>query len=56
MNVYELAKSYYPRLWGKDRLEALVSAGRLTREQVDEIMLPNGNAQAEKDDKMEVVE
>lgn len=54
MNVFELAKSYYPRLWGKDRLEALVSAGRLTREQVDEIMLPNGNARTERDDKMEV--
>lgn len=54
MNVYELAKSYYPRLWGKERLEALVSAGRLTREQVDEIMLPFGNARTGKDDKMEV--
>lgn len=54
MNVYELAKSYYPRLWGKDRLEALVSAGRLTREQADRIMLPNGNARTGKDDKMEV--
>lgn len=56
MNVFELAKSYYPRLWGKDRMEALVSAGRLTREEADQIMLPNGNAQTEKDDKMEVVE
>jgi len=30
MSVLELAKKYYPRLWGKERLQALVSAGRLT--------------------------
>lgn len=35
--TYELAKKYYPRLWGKSRLEALAEAGRLTREEVDEI-------------------
>lgn len=52
MNVYELAKSYYPRLWGKDRLEALVSAGRLTREEADQIMLPNGNTDREEGDTM----
>lgn len=30
MSVYELAVRYYPRLWDKQRLEALVLAGRLT--------------------------
>lgn len=37
MNVYELAKKYYPRLWDKPRLEALVQAGRLTTEEYKEI-------------------
>ena len=30
MTVFDLAKQYYPRLWDKSRLEALVEAGRLT--------------------------
>lgn len=37
MSVYELAKKYYPRLWGKDRLMALVAAGRLTQQEYLEI-------------------
>ena len=37
MNVYELAKKYYPRLWDKPRLEALVQAGRHTTEEYKEI-------------------
>ena len=37
MSVYELAKQYYPRLWDKSRLEALVEAGRLTEEELAEI-------------------
>ena len=32
-----MAKAYYPRLWDKSRLEALVAAGRLTREECREI-------------------
>lgn len=35
--TYELAKKYYPRLWDKSRLEALVEAGRLTPAEVREI-------------------
>ena len=31
MTVFEMAKLYYPRLWDKSRLEALVRAGRLTQ-------------------------
>ena len=37
MTVYEMAIKYYPRLWGKDRLAALVAAGKLTTEQYEEI-------------------
>lgn len=37
MSVYEMAKQYYPRLWDKSRLEALVQAGRLTKEELSEI-------------------
>lgn len=38
MSVYEMAKAYYPRLWNKSRLETLVAAGRLTQEQLEEII------------------
>lgn len=38
MSVYELARLYYPRLWDKSRLEALVAAGRLTEAEAAEIM------------------
>ena len=38
MSVYELANAYYPRLWDKSRLETLVAAGRLTQEQMEEIV------------------
>lgn len=38
MSVFELAKKYYPRLWGKDRIDALVAAGRLTEEEAAEVM------------------
>lgn len=37
MSVYELAQRYYPRLWDKQRLEALVRAGRLTAEEYQDI-------------------
>lgn len=35
MTVYELAQKYYPRLWGDERLGALLGAGKLTREEYD---------------------
>lgn len=38
MSVYELAERYYPRLWSEDRLWALERAGRLTAEEVREIV------------------
>lgn len=37
MDVYELAKRYYPRLWDRERIEALAAAGKLTQEQAGEI-------------------
>jgi len=38
VNVFEMAKKYYPRLWDKARLEALVKAERLTADEAAEIM------------------
>lgn len=38
MTVYEMAEKYYPRLWDKSRIEALVEAGKLTRKQADRIL------------------
>ena len=38
MSVCELALKYYPRLWDRSRLEALAEAGRLTAEELEEIM------------------
>lgn len=38
MSVFEMAKKYYPRLWDKTRIEALVQAGRLSERQAAEIM------------------
>lgn len=37
MNVFELAKQYYPLLWNDARIDALVTAGKLTQAQADEI-------------------
>lgn len=36
-SVYELAQQYYPRLWDKSRLRALVEAERLTEDEYAEI-------------------
>lgn len=38
MSVLEMAQKYYPRLWDKSRLETLVKAGRLTPEEMAEIV------------------
>lgn len=45
MSVYEMAKQYYPRLWDKPRLEALVEAGRLTEQEMAEITGEGSDAQ-----------
>lgn len=38
MTVFELAKKYYPKLWDKERIAALVAAGRLTQKEADAVM------------------
>ena len=38
MTVYEMAKKYYPNQWNESRIEALVSAGKLTREEADDVI------------------
>jgi len=40
MNVYELAKLYYPRLWDKARIQALAAAGKLTEEETAALLNP----------------
>lgn len=37
MTAYEMAKKYYPKLWGIERLDALLKAGKLTQEEYDEL-------------------
>ena len=37
MTIYELALKYYPRLWDKNRIDALVAAGRLTKQEAEVI-------------------
>lgn len=38
MSVYEMAKKYYPNQWSKSRIDALVEAGKLTKDEADEII------------------
>ena len=38
MTVFEMAKKYYPRLWNKNRIDALHHAGKLTDEEYAEIL------------------
>lgn len=38
MSIFELAKKYYPRLWNRARIVALVAAGKLTEEEAAEIL------------------
>lgn len=38
MTVLEMAKLYYPRLWGEERIRALVEAGRLTEIEAEEVL------------------
>lgn len=37
MSVFEMAKKYYPNLWNDSRIDALVSAGKLTAEEAAQI-------------------
>lgn len=38
VKVYEMAKKYYPRLWSKERIDALYEAGKLTEEEYKSII------------------
>lgn len=38
MTVKEMAQKYYPTLWSIKRIEALVTAGKLSRKDADEII------------------
>ena len=44
MTVFEMAVKYYPRLWPLERIEALVAAGKLSREEADQIVRQADNA------------
>ena len=41
MDVFELAKQYYPRLWDRERIQALTDGGKLTGEQMEQILEEN---------------
>ena len=38
MNAFEMAKKYYPRLWDKERIDALYNAGKLTEKEYNLII------------------
>ena len=38
MTIFEMAKKYYPRLWSKNRIDALHDAGKLTDDEHAEIL------------------
>lgn len=44
MSVFDMAKKYYPRLWSKERILALVNAGKLTKEEAGEVLKEEGAA------------
>lgn len=37
MTVFEMAMQYYPRLWSRERIIALMDAGKLTEEEVRKV-------------------
>lgn len=43
MTVYEMALKYYPLLWDDSRIDALVSAGKLTEAEAQEIKSVDGS-------------
>ena len=38
MTIYEMAKKYYPRLWSKERIDALYKAKKLTEKEYKAII------------------
>lgn len=43
MTVFEMAKKYYPKYWDKKRLEKLLKAKKLTKEEFDKIVNSKSN-------------
>lgn len=37
-SVYNMAKKYYPDLWSRARLDALLHAGKLTQEEYNNVV------------------
>lgn len=46
MTVFEMATKYYPRLWSKNRIDALHDAGKLTDEEYAELLSATADANA----------
>ena len=42
-NLLEMAQYYYPRLWGKERLDALLSNSKITEEEYNLIINKDTN-------------
>ncbi len=38
MTVFEMAKMYYPMLWDIKRLDVLLAADKITKDEYDELM------------------
>lgn len=43
MMVKEMALKYYPVLWNKDRIDALLAASKITQEEYNEIVNSTNN-------------
>lgn len=43
MTVKEMALKYYPVLWNKDRIDALLAANKITQEEYNEIVNSTNN-------------
>lgn len=43
MTVKEMALKYYPVLWNKDRIDALLAASKITQEEYNEIVNSTNN-------------
>lgn len=43
MTVKEMALKYYPVLWNKDRIDALLVASKITQEEYNEIVNSTNN-------------
>lgn len=41
--IYEKCKLYYPRLWNKSRIDALLKADKISKEEYDDIVTSKEN-------------